>query len=281
MEEAEALCTRIGIMVNGRLRCLGSGQHLKHRFGNGYEVDIKLISAKIGDIIEAFGVLLKGGVLGEEVVGNVNKRVLQAISSGAKHYSEEEVGAELELKCKLGRGEVFSVCQALGKPERAGEIIVGGRGEILHDQLAVGGGLSIVSFLGWWMVEERWEVLDGFLRESFGKDFEMIERSTIDQARYQIRGNGSGVGGGSGGGSGLALPEIFGKFEEGKDRVGIQEYSIGQTTLEQIFNKVSVRVLEDWTGVEGEGASQQVELTQFNQTVRCFQFQPRDRVMRM
>ena len=277
MEEAEALCTRIGIMVNGRLRCLGSGQHLKHRFGNGYEVDIKLISAKIGDIIEAFGVLLKGGVLGEEVVGNVNKRVLQAISSGAKHYSEEEVGAELELKCKLGRGEVFSVCQALGKPERAGEIIVGGRGEILHDQLALGRGLSIVSFLGWWMVEERWEVLDGFLRESFGKDFEMIERSTIDQARYQIRGNGSG----GGSGSGLALPEIFGKFEEGKDRVGIQEYSIGQTTLEQIFNKVSVRVLEDWTGVEGEGASQQVELTQFNQTVRCFQFQPRDRVMRM
>ena len=41
MEEAEALCTRIGVMVNGRLCCVGSGQHLKHRFGNGYEVNIK------------------------------------------------------------------------------------------------------------------------------------------------------------------------------------------------------------------------------------------------
>ena len=41
MEEAEALCTRIGVMVNGRLRCLGSSQHLKQRFGNGYEVNIK------------------------------------------------------------------------------------------------------------------------------------------------------------------------------------------------------------------------------------------------
>lgn len=29
MEEAEAICTRIAIMVNGRLRCLGSAQHLK------------------------------------------------------------------------------------------------------------------------------------------------------------------------------------------------------------------------------------------------------------
>ena len=29
LEEAEALCGRIGIMVGGRLRCLGSAQHLK------------------------------------------------------------------------------------------------------------------------------------------------------------------------------------------------------------------------------------------------------------
>jgi len=35
MEECEALCTRIAIMVNGRFKCLGSLQHLKSRFG-GY-----------------------------------------------------------------------------------------------------------------------------------------------------------------------------------------------------------------------------------------------------
>jgi ABC-type multidrug transport system ATPase subunit len=33
MEECEALCHRIGIMANGRLRCLGSAQHLKNKFG--------------------------------------------------------------------------------------------------------------------------------------------------------------------------------------------------------------------------------------------------------
>merc|ERR1711871_907163 len=42
MEEAEALCTKVGVMVGGRLRCLGSGQHLKSRFGQGYELDLKL-----------------------------------------------------------------------------------------------------------------------------------------------------------------------------------------------------------------------------------------------
>lgn len=31
MEEVEALCTRVGIMSAGRLRCLGSIQHLKVR----------------------------------------------------------------------------------------------------------------------------------------------------------------------------------------------------------------------------------------------------------
>jgi ATP-binding cassette subfamily A (ABC1) protein 3 len=42
MEEAEALCAVIGIMVGGRLRCLGSGQHLKGRFGEGYTLEFKL-----------------------------------------------------------------------------------------------------------------------------------------------------------------------------------------------------------------------------------------------
>lgn len=36
MEECEALCNRLAIMVNGQFRCLGSPQHLKTRFGEGY-----------------------------------------------------------------------------------------------------------------------------------------------------------------------------------------------------------------------------------------------------
>jgi ABC-type multidrug transport system ATPase subunit len=42
MEECEALCTRIAIMVNGRFQCLGSTQHLKAKFGEGYSLIIKI-----------------------------------------------------------------------------------------------------------------------------------------------------------------------------------------------------------------------------------------------
>jgi ABC-type multidrug transport system ATPase subunit len=42
MEECEALCTRLVIMVNGEFKCLGSPKHLKLKFGSGYKVAIRL-----------------------------------------------------------------------------------------------------------------------------------------------------------------------------------------------------------------------------------------------
>ncbi|XP_070764458.1 phospholipid-transporting ATPase ABCA1 [Enoplosus armatus] len=46
MEECEALCTRMAIMVNGRFQCLGSVQHLKNRFGDGYTIILRLQDTK-------------------------------------------------------------------------------------------------------------------------------------------------------------------------------------------------------------------------------------------
>jgi len=42
MDETEALCTKIGIMVNGELKCIGSLQHLKSRYGEGYTLLAKI-----------------------------------------------------------------------------------------------------------------------------------------------------------------------------------------------------------------------------------------------
>ncbi|XP_019627958.1 PREDICTED: ATP-binding cassette sub-family A member 3-like [Branchiostoma belcheri] len=42
MEECEALCTCLAIMVNGQFKCLGSTQHLKSRFGEGYMLIAKV-----------------------------------------------------------------------------------------------------------------------------------------------------------------------------------------------------------------------------------------------
>uniref|UniRef100_A0A674KD19 ABC transporter domain-containing protein n=1 Tax=Terrapene triunguis TaxID=2587831 RepID=A0A674KD19_9SAUR len=42
MEEAEAVCDRVAIMVCGKLRCIGAVQYLKSKFGKGYLLEIKV-----------------------------------------------------------------------------------------------------------------------------------------------------------------------------------------------------------------------------------------------
>lgn len=42
MDECEALCTRIAIMVNGEFKCLGSVQHLKNKFSQGFNLTVKV-----------------------------------------------------------------------------------------------------------------------------------------------------------------------------------------------------------------------------------------------
>lgn len=51
MEEAEALSTKMGIMVKGGVfKCFGSVQHIKNKFGTGYELEIKIRRPTPADI---------------------------------------------------------------------------------------------------------------------------------------------------------------------------------------------------------------------------------------
>jgi ATP-binding cassette subfamily A (ABC1) protein 3 len=42
MQECEALCTKLAIMVDGTFSCLGSIQHLKNKFSKGFVLTIKM-----------------------------------------------------------------------------------------------------------------------------------------------------------------------------------------------------------------------------------------------
>ncbi|ELK12424.1 ATP-binding cassette sub-family A member 6 [Pteropus alecto] len=42
LAEAEAICDRLAIMVSGRLRCIGSIQHLKSKLGKDYNLELKV-----------------------------------------------------------------------------------------------------------------------------------------------------------------------------------------------------------------------------------------------
>ena len=76
MEEADALCSRIGIIVQGELRCIGSSQHLKDKFGSGYALEIKLALEADGTVDDhasvvarvkgEIGVIFPGAVCTEE-----------------------------------------------------------------------------------------------------------------------------------------------------------------------------------------------------------------------
>eukprot|EP00633_Aureoumbra_lagunensis_P008670 CAMPEP_0197307030 /NCGR_PEP_ID=MMETSP0891-20130614/4467_1 /TAXON_ID=44058 ORGANISM="Aureoumbra lagunensis, Strain CCMP1510" /NCGR_SAMPLE_ID=MMETSP0891 /ASSEMBLY_ACC=CAM_ASM_000534 /LENGTH=1306 /DNA_ID=CAMNT_0042790003 /DNA_START=140 /DNA_END=4057 /DNA_ORIENTATION=- len=53
MEEVEALCDRVSIMVKGKIRCLGTIQHLKNSLGSHYELDIVGIKKSNADPIHS------------------------------------------------------------------------------------------------------------------------------------------------------------------------------------------------------------------------------------
>ena len=42
MEEAEALGTKMAIMVNGKFKCFGTSQSIKDKYGEGFTMNIKL-----------------------------------------------------------------------------------------------------------------------------------------------------------------------------------------------------------------------------------------------
>lgn len=65
MDECEALCSRIAIMVNGTIRCLGSTQHLRSKYGQGYSITIRL----------------KRQAKSPNYVNNLNEQLLSAIPS--------------------------------------------------------------------------------------------------------------------------------------------------------------------------------------------------------
>jgi len=74
MEEAETLCSRIGIVVLGEMRCLGTPLHLKSKFSEGYRLNVNF---QPEDVTEASNCIHK-------LFGHAAKVV--ASYSGTKEY---------------------------------------------------------------------------------------------------------------------------------------------------------------------------------------------------
>ncbi|XP_058874656.1 phospholipid-transporting ATPase ABCA1-like [Acipenser ruthenus] len=89
MEECEALCTRMAIMVNGRFRCLGSVQHLKNRFGDGYTIILRVAGPNpdLKPVMEFIECELPGSVLKEKHRNMLQYQLPSSLSSLGRLFS--------------------------------------------------------------------------------------------------------------------------------------------------------------------------------------------------
>ncbi|RHY26670.1 hypothetical protein DYB32_007410 [Aphanomyces invadans] len=190
MEECEALCTRVGIMVGGGLRCLGSIQHLKHRFGDGLSLHVKASPITQADIAPIL----------------------------TTHFAATSV---------LHRDDLASVCAALGRPGRVDAVSMGHpTGYVVEDALATNGFVRTHDFCAWWLGEDNYDLLKRYLETVFGvENVQLVERQH-DVSRFKLLGHKDRV----------ALSHVFPLIERAKRDLHIQDYTVSQTTLEQIFN---------------------------------------------
>uniref|UniRef100_A0A8C9HM65 ATP-binding cassette sub-family A member 2 n=1 Tax=Piliocolobus tephrosceles TaxID=591936 RepID=A0A8C9HM65_9PRIM len=106
MEECEALCTRLAIMVNGRLRCLGSIQHLKNRFGDGYMITVRTKSSQsVKDVVRFFNRSFPEAMLKERHHTKVQYQLK------SEHISLAQVFSKMEQVSGVLGIEDYSVSQ--------------------------------------------------------------------------------------------------------------------------------------------------------------------------
>lgn len=83
--------------------------------------------------------------------------------------------------------------------------------------------------------ESRFAALCNFLAKTFGEENVLLMERRSDFVRFKLRG----------GGEQLQLAKVFERIEHVKQPMFIREYSVSQTTLEQIFNQFASKQAEE------------------------------------
>ncbi|XP_020526672.1 ABC transporter A family member 1 isoform X2 [Amborella trichopoda] len=230
MSEAQALCTRIGIMVGGRLRCIGSPQHLKTRFGNYLELEVKpseVCSSELDNLCHRIQEALfdfpchPRGILSD----------FEICIGGSDSISSADV-SEISLSQEM----VISIGHLLSNELRVQKLLLntslanGAFCEQLSEQLTRDGGIPLRIFAEWWLADEKFSAINSFILSSFhGATFQGCNGLSV---KYQLPYR-----------EGSSLADLFGHIERNRYKLGIAEYSISQSTLESIFNHFAANPL--------------------------------------
>ena len=111
MDEAETLCKRMGIMVNGEFVCLGGSQEIKDKYGYGFEADIRikpLADDKANEICQQKGIDKKLIIK----PNNINDTLTKL---GKEHFISELTKGRLgeKLLREVNTNERFKVYQLI------------------------------------------------------------------------------------------------------------------------------------------------------------------------
>ncbi|KAI4381515.1 hypothetical protein MLD38_007580 [Melastoma candidum] len=240
MNEAQALCTRIGIMVGGRLRCIGSPQHLKTRFGNKLELEVKPTEVD-GANLDNLCQRIRGRLFDFPHPRSILDDLEICIGGTDSITPEDSTIAEISLSPKM----ISDIGQWLGDEERTKVLLSsvhssdGVACEQLSEQLVRDGGIPLPVFCEWWLAKEKFAVIDAFVTSSFsGATFQGCNGLSV---KYQLPCS-----------EGFSLADVFGHLERNRERLRISEYSISQSTLESIFNHFAANYLHLCNAVVGK-----------------------------
>ena len=189
MDEAETLCRRMGIMVNGEFVCLGSAQEIKEKYGYGFEIDVRIMP------------------LSEEKM----KEIYQTL--------------KIEKSTKVTKENLQDVLNSLNKSKYITELDDNRIGKSLIRELKISGSIPISVLISWCHYVSNAMRMIKKVSEHFNEIIltEFIENNFL----FKIK-KGDGL---------KSIGFLFGLVESIKGDCFITEYSIQQTSLEQIFNQ--------------------------------------------
>jgi hypothetical protein len=133
---------------------------------------------------------------------------------------------------QVSSGHVHGVCLALGKPDMAAEFNPKGSAWALHAGMAKDSSVPAAKLALWWADEQSVEALSAYILQTAFPGSSRIERHG-SKLRFKLPNTGQPLG------------QLFRKVEQCKDELNVSEYSLSQTTVEEIFNQCAAQQDEE------------------------------------
>ena len=190
MDEAETLCRRMAIMVNGEFVCMGSANYIKETYGYGFEIDVRIKPFEQKDLYD--------------IIQNLGLK---------RNHKVTSIDEAKEILVKIKKDKFSNYLNEEGV------------GRKIYHEIQVTGNTSIQTLINWTRYVSCAMKMIGVVLPHFKEIIlaEFIENNFLFKIKKSENSKSIGF--------------LFTLLETQKDPCQITEYSIQQTSLEQIFNK--------------------------------------------